>query len=88
MVELTHATHFVRLMVTSARKPMSRVDSPEREGIVEEAGATYLPDKAPESLEDFLKSGADGAKDAQDKLKGSRSDRERMQGESAYAMPS
>lgn len=81
MVELTHVTRFARLMATSVRKSVSRVDFPEREEIAGEAGAAYLPDKAPESLEDFLKSGVDEAENAQDELEG-------LRGESAYATPS
>lgn len=88
MVELTHVTRFARLMATSVRKSVSRVDFPEREEIAGEAGAAYLPDKAPESLEDFLKSGVDEAENAQDELEGLRSGREGMRGESAYATPS
>ena len=75
-------------MATSVRKSVSRVDFPEREEIAGEAGAAYLPDKAPESLEDFLKSGVDEAENAQDELEGLRSGREGMRGESAYATPS
>ncbi|MFC2609349.1 MAG: MaoC/PaaZ C-terminal domain-containing protein, partial [Peptidiphaga gingivicola] len=63
------------------RKSVSRVDFPEREEIAGEAGAAYLPDKAPESLEDFLKSGVDEAENAQNELEG-------LRGESAYATPS
>ena len=88
MVELTHVTRFARLMATSVRKSVSRVDFPEREEIAGEAGAAYLPDKAPESLEDFLKSGVDEAENAQDELEGLRSGREGLRGESAYATPS
>lgn len=88
MVELTHVTRFARLMATSVRKSVSRVDFPEREEIAGEAGAAYLPDKAPESLEDFLKSGVDEAENARDELEGLRSGREGMRGESAYATPS
>lgn len=68
-------------MATSVRKSVSRVDFPEREEIAGEAGAAYLPDKAPESLEDFLKSGVDEAENAQNELEG-------LRGESAYATPS
>ena len=81
MVELTHVTRFARLMATSVRKSVSRVDFPEREEIAGEAGAAYLPDKAPESLEDFLKPGADEADNA-------REGREGLRGERAYATPS
>ena len=88
MVELTHVTRFARLMATSVRKSVSRVDFPERGEIAGEAGAAYLPDKAPESLEDFLKSGVDEAENAQNELEGLRSGREGMRGESAYATPS
>lgn len=88
MVELTHVTRFARLMATSVRKSVSRVDFPEREEIAGEAEAAYLPDKAPESLEDFLKSGVDEAENAQDELEGLRSGREGLRGESAYATPS
>ena len=75
-------------MATSVRKSVSRVDFPEREEIAGEAEAAYLPDKAPESLEDFLKSGVDEAENAQDELEGLRSGREGLRGESAYATPS
>ena len=81
MVELTHVTRFARLMATSVRKSVSRGGFPERGELAGEVRDAHLPDKAPESLEDFLKPGADEAENARD-------EREGLRGDKAYATPS
>ncbi len=68
-------------MATSVRKSVSRGGFPERGELAGEVRDAHLPDKAPESLEDFLKPGADEAENARD-------EREGVRGERAYATPS
>ena len=68
-------------MATSVRKSVSRGGFPERGELAGEVRDAHLPDKAPESLEDFLKPGADEAENARD-------EREGLRGERAYATPS
>lgn len=60
---------------------MSRGGFPERGELAGEVRDAHLPDKASESLEDFLKPGADEAENARD-------EREGLRGEKAYATPS
>lgn len=81
MVELTHVTRFARLMATSVRKSLSRGDFPERGELAGKVGAANLPDRAPESLEDFLRPGAGETENARD-------GREGLRGERAHATPS
>ena len=81
MVELTHVTRFARLMATSVRKSLSRGDFPERGELAGKIGAANLPDRAPESLEDFLRPGSGETENARD-------GREGLRGERAHATPS
>lgn len=65
-------------MAASVRESVGRVGFPKREEIAGEAGAAYLPSKAPGSPGGFLKSDVDEAESAQDKLEKLQSGREGM----------